>query len=95
MNIVLIGGMDRLERHYMEEAEDCGVRLKVFTKSETGLSSKIGSAEAMILFTNKVSHRVRNEALNMAKARNIPVQMCHSCGVCSLRTCLLNCLNPQ
>lgn len=95
MNVVLIGGMDRLERHYVEEAENCGVQLKVFTRSQAGLSSKIGSAEAMILFTNKVSHRVRNEALNMAKSRNIPVHMCHSCGVCSLRTCLLNCLTPQ
>lgn len=95
MNVVLIGGMDRLERHYVEEAESCGVQLKVFTKSQAGLSSKIGSPEAMILFTNKVSHRVRNEALNMAKARNIPVHMCHSCGVCSLRNCLLNCLTPQ
>ncbi len=33
----------------------------------------------------------RIEVMNIAKARNIPVFMYHSCGVCTLRDCL-NCL---
>lgn len=60
-----------------------------------GMAAPSAWGETLPVFTNKVSHRVRNEALNMAKSRNIPVHMCHSCGVCSLRTCLLNCLTPQ
>lgn len=42
----------------------------------------------MVIFTNKVSHRAKNEALNVAKMNDIPVYMHHSCGVCTLRDCL-------
>lgn len=88
MNVALIGGMDRLERHYIEEASSCGIDLRVFNTSQARLASKIKTVEALILFTNKVSHRFRNEVIGLARARNIPVFMCHSCGVCSLRNCL-------
>ena len=88
MCVALIGGMDRLERHYMNEAERFGIDLKVFTKSETGIMSKIKNMDALVIFTNKVSHRVKKEAVNTAKAMNIPVLMYHSCGVCTLRDCL-------
>jgi len=48
-------------------------------------------AIALLIFTNKVSHRARHEALSVAKAQNIPVFQYHSCGVCTLRNCL-NCI---
>jgi poly(3-hydroxyalkanoate) synthetase len=63
MCIALIGGMDRLERHYIEEAERAGVDLRVFNKSEVNIGSKIRNVEAMVIFTNKVSHRVKAEAM--------------------------------
>ena len=91
MSIALIGGMDRLERHYISEAEKLGIDLRVFTKSESQISSKIKNMDALVIFTNKVSHRVKKEAVNTAKAMNIPVFMYHSCGICTLRNCL-NCL---
>jgi hypothetical protein len=91
MSIILVGGMDRLERHYLIEAEKLGIDLKFFSKAESSISSKIGSADAMVIFTNKISHRVKNEVMNAARSRNIPVMMYHSCGVCTLRDCL-NCL---
>lgn len=88
MCVALIGGMDRLERHYISEAEKLGIDLRVFTKAESQISSKIKNMDAMVIFTNKVSHRVKKEAVNTAKAMNIPVLMYHSCGVCTLRDCL-------
>lgn len=91
MCIALIGGMDRLERHYISEAEKFGIDLKVFTKSEPQITSKIKNMAALVIFTNKVSHRGKKEVMNAAKAMNIPVLMYHSCGVCTLRNCL-NCL---
>jgi hypothetical protein len=91
MSIALIGGMDRLERHYITEAENLGISLKVFTKSESGLTSKIKNMDMIVIFTNKVSHRARKEVLTATKSRNIPVFMYHSCGICTLRDCL-NCL---
>ena len=91
MCVALIGGMDRLERHYISEAEKFGIELRVFAKSESQIASKIKNMDALVIFTNKVSHKAKSEVMNMAKAKNIPVFMYHSCGVCTLRDCL-NCL---
>jgi len=94
MSIALIGGMDRLERQYINEAESVGINLKVFTKAESGIASKIKNMDAVVIFTNKVSHKAKREVMNVAKSRNIPVFMYHSCGICTLRDCL-NCLKKE
>ena len=94
MCVALIGGMDRLERHYREEAGKAGIELRVFNKAENGIASKIRNVDALVIFTNKVSHRVKKEAMNTAKRMNIPVLQCHSCGICTLRDCL-NCLKKH
>ncbi len=88
MCVALIGGMDRLERNYISEAEKMGIDLKVYTKSETGIASKVRNVDAVVIFTNKVSHKAKKEVMNIAKLRNIPVFMYHSCGICTLRDCL-------
>lgn len=94
MCVALIGGMDRLERHYMDEAERLGIDLKVFTKPETRMTSKIRDVDAVVIFTNKVSHQAKKEVMSAAKSREIPVFMYHSCGICTLRDCL-NCLRNK
>lgn len=88
MCVALIGGMDRLERQYFEEAAKWGIDLRVFTKSEAGIASKIRNVDAMVIFTNKVSHQVKKQAVSTARANDIPVFMHHSCGICTLRECL-------
>lgn len=93
MCIALIGGMDRLERRYVMEAERVGISLKVFNGPEARLTSRMGNVDALVIFTNKVSHRARREAMDVAKSRNIPVYLHHSCGVCTLRRCL-DCIKP-
>ena len=45
----------------------------------------------MVIFTNKVSHRMKKQAVSAAKSNEILVFMDHSCGICTLRDCL-NCL---
>jgi hypothetical protein len=94
MCVALIGGMDRLERNYISEAERLGIDLKVYTRSETGIASKIKNVNAVVIFTNKVSHKAKKEVMNIAKLRNIPVFMYHSCGICTLRDCL-SCLKKE
>lgn len=89
MSIALIGGMDRLKCSYLQEAKKLDITLKVFNKSEVKLSSKIKNMDAIIIFTNKVSHRIKREVTNIAKTRSIPILMHHSSGVCALRNCLI------
>ncbi len=88
MCIGLIGGMDRLGRHYMKEAERLDIHLKVFSKWEKNLSKKIKTLDALVVFTNKISHMGRKEVMVVARNRQIPIFMYHSCGVCTLRDCL-------
>ena len=88
MCIAVIGGMDRLGHHYESEAKQVGVKLKVFSHSENNLDAKLKNVDALLIFTNKVSHRVRKEALKAVKGNQIPVMQMHSCGVCTLRNCL-------
>jgi len=88
MCATLIGGMDRLKQDYLRTAKQAGVDLKIFTGKESTIAAQLGKSERIIIFTNKVSHQAKNEAMNVAKARNIPVHMLHSCGVSSLRKCL-------
>lgn len=90
MCIGLIGGMDRLKDEYVEEAKRHGVRLKVFTKLTKGMLERIKNVDGIIIFTNKTSHNARNDALKIAKTSDIPVLMWHSCGICSLRKCIVN-----
>jgi LDH2 family malate/lactate/ureidoglycolate dehydrogenase len=88
MCVALIGGMDRLERHYTEEAEKMGIDLRGFTRQEANIGSKIRNVDAMLIFTNKVSHKAKAHAIKEAKANGISVHMWHSCGVYTLRNCL-------
>ncbi|MCS7164532.1 MAG: DUF2325 domain-containing protein [Thermodesulfovibrio sp.] len=88
MSIILVGGMDRLERHYIKEAIQRGINLKVFTKPTKNIEKKIGKVDAIFIFTDKVSHSVRKEIINFARAKGIPFFMYHSCGICTFRKCL-------
>ena len=94
MCLAVIGGMDRLGHHYKTEAAQLGVKLKIFSQSENHLEAKLQNIDALLIFTNKVSHRVRKEALNAVKGSRIPIFQMHSCGICTLRSCLDCLLNP-
>lgn len=87
MCVALIGGMNRLDRHYSREAERSGISLRIFNKSVNGIAPKLRGVDALVILTNMVSHRVKNEAMSIARSNNIPVFLYHSCGVCTLRDC--------
>lgn len=88
MNIVLVGGMDRLGEQYRLEAARHGVSIQIFSQDQQGICSRIKNAAGVVIFTNKISHQARHRAVNAAKKEGVPVFMHHSCGVCSLRECL-------
>lgn len=62
--------------------------LKCISRNERNFVDKIGNPDAIIVFTNKVSHEAKRKALLHARSRNIPIHLVHSCGVSSLRDCL-------
>ena len=87
MCAALVGGMDRLKQEYIDAAKEMGVTLKVFTGKERSIKSQLGDLDTLVLFTGKVSHAARQEAMRYAKTNNIPIQMVHSSGVSALRKC--------
>ncbi|MDR2482927.1 MAG: DUF2325 domain-containing protein [Treponema sp.] len=95
MSAVLIGGMDRLHREYIETAKSLGVNLKVFAGQERSIKKQLGGADLLILCTGKVSHSARQEAAKHASLKKIPLVMIHSSGVSSLRCCIADCLPLQ
>ena len=90
--IALVGGIGRLEHHYKYLASGLGVELEVFNTIEDRMASRIKGADAVVILTNKASHTLKGEAVKAAKSRDIPVLFRHSCGICALRECLLECL---
>ncbi|MFH1914757.1 MAG: DUF2325 domain-containing protein [Pseudomonadota bacterium] len=88
MCAALIGGMDRLKREYMTEAEKSGVKLKCYTGKERSISGSLGNVDFVVLFTNKVSHKARKDVLAALRGTNVPVIMRHSCGISTLREAL-------
>ncbi|MCX7856930.1 MAG: DUF2325 domain-containing protein [Deltaproteobacteria bacterium] len=88
MSILVIGGMDRLERHYFREARDMGASLKIFTKLRKNIHKKIGKVDAIVIFTGKVSHSLKHKIISYAHSNGIPVFTYHNCGLCTLRRCL-------
>jgi len=88
MCAALIGGMDRLKREYMTEAEKSGVKLKCYTGKERSISGSLGNVDFVVLFTNKVSHKARKDVLAALRGTKVPVIMRHSCGVSTLREAL-------
>jgi hypothetical protein len=63
--------MDRLEKDY----PGGGIKLKVFTKAKIGLVAAVRGVDAVVVFTGKTSHRIRNEAIRAAKSGGHPC--CH------------------
>lgn len=88
MCAALIGGMDRLKREYMTEAEKSGIKLKCYTGKERSISGSLGNVDFVVLFTNKVSHKARKDVMTALRGTNVPVIMRHSCGISTLREAL-------
>ena len=87
--IALVGGIGRLEHHYKDLASGLGVELEVFNTAKDRMASRIKGSDAVVILTNKASHTQKSEAVKAAKSRDIPVLFRHSCGICTLRECLL------
>lgn len=94
MSIVLIGGMDRLGDKYQREARVLGMDLTIYSQGARNMEKRIKRADAVVIFTNMISHHARHDAYSAAKKQGIPVIMHHACGLCTFRECL-NCLNQM
>jgi hypothetical protein len=94
MCIALIGGMDRLKSDYRRMAIEYGVDLRHFERDCPCFEKRLNGMDAIIIFTNRISHGAWKIALSKGKGAGIPILMSHSCGMSSLKRCLDKIVNP-
>ena len=78
MSIVIVRGHDRMVCQYKKICKEHKCKAKVFTQMSANLSSKIGSPDLIILFTNTVSHKMVHCAIAEAEKCNANVVRCHT-----------------
>lgn len=78
MSILLLGGHERMEKIYKEQGKEMGYKLKVMCKIQSGFTKRIGNPDAIIIFTNTVSHKMVVAAENIAKKNKLTVIKSHN-----------------
>ncbi len=73
MSIVLVGGMDRLGSQYQKEAQKMGMQLQIFSQLGHNVGSRIKGADAVVIFTNMISHKARNLLLLLVDEARIAI----------------------
>ena len=85
MSVVVIGGNDRMASRYKDICESYRCKAKVFTQMPADLSSKLGTPDLMVVFTNTCSHKMVNQK---SEKHGIPVARIHNASVNALKTVL-------
>lgn len=88
MSVVIVGGNERMVTQYKGICKEFGYKAKVFAKMTTDFKRKIGTPDLVILFTNTVSHKLVNSAVQEALRCNLDVIRCHSSSSCALKKAL-------
>lgn len=88
MSVVIIGGNERMETRYRCVCKQFGYKAKVFTKIPADFKKQIGCPDLLVLFTNTVSHKMVNGALQEAQRSNAEIIRCHSSSICALQGAL-------
>ncbi|MBH1941805.1 DUF2325 domain-containing protein [Mobilitalea sibirica] len=88
MSILLIGGHERMENIYIKKGKEKGHKLKVMSKMKTDFSKRIGNPDAIIIFTNEVSHKMVIAAESAAKKNDVAIIKCHTSSQSALKNIL-------
>lgn len=88
MSVVIVGGNERMIARYKDICKYFGYKPKVFAKMTTDFKKKIGTPDLVILFTDTVSHKLVNSAVQEAERCNSCVIRCHSSSSCALKKAL-------
>ena len=87
MSVVIVGGNECMVRCYKDLCSEYNCSAKVIPKMSSALKN-IGTPDMLILFTNTVSHKMANCALNGIKNGSTNVVRCRSSSVSALRNIL-------
>ena len=88
MSIVIVGGHDRMVSQYNDICKSYKCKLKLFTQIPSRFKEQIGCPDLMILFTNTVSHKMVNLAVQQAVKNGVVIARSHSSSSSALKKIL-------
>ncbi len=94
MNVVIVGGHDRMACQYKDICKRHGCKAKVYTQAGTKLECKIGNPDLIVLFTNPVSHEMAIAARKRAGICGIKLVQSH-CGSGNTLKSILSEMNEE
>lgn len=74
-------------RKYKELCGEYRCKAKIYPKMNAGLKN-IGSPDLLVLFTNTMSHKMINCALNETKGKDVKIARSHSSSMSALKNIL-------
>lgn len=88
MSVVIIGGHDRMVSQYKQICKEYKCKAKVFTQMPAKLRNQIGSPDLLVVFTNTVSHKMTQCALNCIGKSKINIVRSHTSSGTALESIL-------
>ena len=88
MSVVILGGNDCMVRKYKELCQEYQCTAKVIPKMGGTLKGRLGSPDLLVMFTDTISHKMVQNALNETRGQDTVVTRCRSSSVSALRTVL-------
>lgn len=88
MSVVIVGGLDRLEKHYERVASNMGYKARIFSSFKPSLCNTLKNSQGVVMFTNLISHPTAKVVISTAKDNRVPVVRSHKCGTSALQKCL-------
>jgi len=84
MKVAVLGGLQRLEREYLNLLEGKKIKGRIFNKMTPEFTKSIENMDGVILFTDNVSHNMVNSCCKICKKRNICLLRFQKGSLCSI-----------
>ena len=88
MNLLVIGGNERMKRDYINLAKEEGYKTKIILNMSSKALKDFGRPDAVVMFTSTVSHKLKTVVETQAKKKNIPVIRHYNSSKVSFKECL-------
>ena len=85
MSVVILGGNECMVRQYKSLCQSFDCSAKVFPKLGGSLKGRLGSPDLLVLFTDTISHKMVQNALNETRGGDSTIVRCRTSSMSALR----------
>ena len=88
MSVVILGGNECMVRKYKELCREYQCSAKVISKMGGTLKGRLGSPDLLVMFTDTISHKMVQNAMNETRGQDTVVTRCRTSSMSALRSVL-------